>query len=97
MNDDRVILAASALIEAEVHCAGMVRDGTQLVLDQVRGWLTAEVAQWTDVDRFLTRDAARLACQWYTSRDGQSKKLGGADTTHLAASVRLRRDYLIDP
>lgn len=96
VNDDRVTLAASALIEAEVQCVGAVRDGTQPVLEHVRGWFTAEATQWTDVDRFLAREAVRLARGWHPHRSNQSKKLGGAaDATHLAAAVRLECDYLM--
>ncbi len=95
VNDDRVRLAASALIEAEVGCAGAVRDGSQPIIDQVRGWFTAEGTEWTDVDRFLTRDATRLAREWHPHRADKEKKLGGADAVHLAAAVRLQCDYLM--
>lgn len=95
VNDDRVVLGASALIEAEVQCVGAVRDGSEPILDQVRGWFTAESTQWTDVDRFLARDAAKLARECHPHRADSSKKLGGADATHLAAAIRLRCDYLM--
>lgn len=95
VNDDRVILAASALIETEVQCVGAVRDGTDAVLDLVRGWFTAEATLWTDIDRFLARDAARLARIWHAERADRRKKLGGADAAHLAAAVRLQCDYLM--
>lgn len=95
VNDDRVILAASALIEAEVQCVGAVRDGTESILHQVSGWFTAEATLWTDVDRFLAREAARLARIWNSQRTDKAKKLGGADATHLAAAVRLDCDYLM--
>lgn len=95
VNDDRVILAASALVEAEVQCFGAVRDGSEPVLAQVRGWFTADGTHWADVDRFLARDAARLARRWYPSRADKTKKLGGTDALHLAAAVRLGCDYLM--
>lgn len=95
VNDDRVVLAASALIEAEVQCVPAVRSGTQEAMDQIRGWFTAEATQWTDVDRFLAREAARLASQWHDKRADPGKRLGGADATHLAAAVRLDCDYLM--
>lgn len=95
VNDDRVTLAASALIEAEVQCVGAVRDGTGPILEMVRGWFTAEATQWTDVDRFLATEAARLARAWHSSRADTRKRLGGADATHLAAAVRLGCDYLM--
>ena len=95
VNDDRVALAASALIEAEVNCAGAVRDGAQAILDQVRGWFTAESTRWTDVDRFLAREAAEIALQWHPHRAEKGKRLGGADATHIAAAVRLGCAYLM--
>lgn len=95
VNDDRVVLAASALIEAEVLCVPAVRDQAQEAMDQIRGWFTAEATLWTDVDRFLSRDAVRLAGQWHDKRADTSKRLGGADATHLAAAVRLGCDYLM--
>lgn len=95
VNDDRVVLAASALIEAEVLCVPAVRDRAQEAVDQIRGWFTAEATLWTDVDRFLSREAVRLASQWHGERADTSKRLGGADATHLAAAVRLGCDYLM--
>jgi predicted nucleic acid-binding protein len=95
INDDRVILAASALIEAEVNCLAPVRDGKQAVHELVRGWFTAASTKWTDVDRFLSRQAADLARQWHPHRANPDKKLGGADAIHLAAAIRLGCDYLM--
>jgi predicted nucleic acid-binding protein len=94
VNTDRVVLAASALIEAEVNCLAVVRDGAPRVHDHVRGWFTAPATRWTDVDRFLARDAAILA-QRYHQYVADNKKLGGADATHLAAAVRLGCSYLM--
>lgn len=93
--DDGVTLAASSLIDAEVSCAGAVRDGGQAIVQQVRGWFTAASTEWADVDRFLARDAAQLAKDWHTERADKKKRLGGADATHLAAAVRLGCDYLM--
>jgi predicted nucleic acid-binding protein len=94
VNTDRVVLAASALIEAEVNCLAVVRDGAQAIHDRVRGWFTAASTLWTDVDRFLARDAAKLA-QRYQQYVPAGKKLGGADATHLAAAVRLGCTHLM--
>lgn len=94
VNADRVILAASALIEAEVNCLAIVRDGAPPVHELVRGWFTARGTRWTDVDRFLARDASQIARQWH-QHAAPGKKLGGADATHLAAAVRLGCDYLM--
>lgn len=95
VNDDRVVLAASALIEAEVQCVAAVRDGTQDISRQVAGWFLAEGTLWTDVDRFLAREAVRLARDWHPMRSDSRKRLGGADAIHLAAAVRLECDYLM--
>lgn len=94
VNADRIILAASALLEAEVNCIPIVRDGGESLNEQVRGWFTAASTVWTDVDRFLGRDAARLARQWQDF-SAPGKRLGGADATHLAAAVRLGCSYLM--
>lgn len=95
VNDDRVTLATSSLIDAEVSCAGAVRDGGPAVVAQVRGWFTAASTEWTDVDRFLARDAGQLAKAWHAKRANTKKRLGGADAIHLAAAVRLGCDYLM--
>jgi predicted nucleic acid-binding protein len=95
VNDDRVVLGASALIEAEVLCVPAVREGAQGTMDHIRGWFTAEATAWTDVDRFLAREAARLAGAWHVKRANPRKRLGGADAVHLAAAVRLGCDYLM--
>lgn len=95
INTGRVILAASALIEAEVACLAPYRDNEPGVHDKVRGWFTAKSTLWTDVDRFLARDAARLCTEWHEHRERDGAKLGGADATHLAAAVRLGADYLM--
>lgn len=95
VNDDRVILGASALIEAEVLIVGARKRGSEAALDLIRGWFEAESTLWTDVDRFLAREAIRLARQWHSSRAQQGKWIRGADATHLAAAIRLGCDYLM--
>lgn len=95
VNDDRVVLGASALIEAEVGCLGKVRNGDAEVLAQVREWFRAPATEWTDIDRFLARDATRLSKEWHDRREAKNGKLGGADATHLAAAIRLKCDYLM--
>lgn len=94
VNSNRVILAASALIEAEVNCLAVVRDGDASIHDMVREWFRAPSTKWTDVDRFLAREAAKLAQQWH-SFAAKGKSFGGADATHLAAAVRLGCGYLM--
>lgn len=95
VNDGRVILCASALIEAEVKCLWAVRDGSEKILQLVDGWFTAKSTQWTDVDRFLAREAFGLARKWHPFRANRGTHIGGADATHLAAAVRLHCDYLM--
>ena len=95
VNDDRVALAASSLIDAEVSCAGAVRDGGPAIVQQVRGWFTAASTEWTDVDRILARDAGQLARVWHAKRANNHKRMGGADATHLAAAVRLGCEYFM--
>ncbi len=93
-NDDRVTLAASSLIDAEVSCAGAVRDGGQVIVRKVRGWSMAASTEWADVDRFLARDTAELAKEWHPKRVNKKKRLGSAGATCLAAVVRHGWDYL---
>lgn len=95
INDDRVTLAASSLIEAEITCAAAYRDGTDEVVQQVRGWFTAPATMWTDVDRFLAREAGQLAKEWHQHRTNRERKLSGADAIHLAAAIRLGCDFLM--
>lgn len=95
VNDGRVTLAASALIDVEVCCLGVVRDGAEQIKDAVRGWFNAPDTVWTDVDRLLAREAAAIARDWNPKRANPGRKLGGADATHLAAAVRLQCDYLM--
>ena len=95
VNHDRARLAASALIEAEVCCNGQARKDSARVRDLLTGWFTAASTSWTDVDRFLARDAARLAREHAHKRENQQRSFGGADATHMAAAIRLGCDYLM--
>lgn len=93
VNQDRVRLAASALIEAEVCCNGESRKESERVRKLVRGWFTAKSTVWTDVDRFLARDAADLSKTYGPNPNG--KKFKSADATHMAAAIRLECEYLM--
>jgi predicted nucleic acid-binding protein len=96
INADRARLASSALIEAEVLCNGESRRDSERVRGLLRGWFNAPSTVWTDVDRFLARDAAKLAERYAHLRDDSgSKGLRGADATHLAAAIRLGCGYLM--
>jgi predicted nucleic acid-binding protein len=94
VNDGRVTLAASALVDAEIGCFGLVRDGGEEIHKQVRGWLDHPQTKYLEIDRFLARDATRLATTWHSS-SAKDKKLGGADALHLAAAIRLGSGYLM--
>ncbi|MBB1482632.1 type II toxin-antitoxin system VapC family toxin [Tessaracoccus sp. MC1865] len=94
VNDDRIILCASSLIEAEVLCLGDVRNKHHN-LERVREWFRAPATEWTEVDRFLAREAGRLAKEWKPYMANPDGKLGGADATHLAAAIRLKCDFLM--
>lgn len=95
VNSDRVVLAASSLLQAEVMCLAVVRDGERKNFDRVQGWFTAKSTRWTEVDRRLADDAASLASKWHASRENKKGKFGGADALHLAAAVRLGCDYFL--
>ena len=94
VEDGQARVAASALIEAEVGCNGISRNGDQRVRDLLRAWFTAPSTRWMDVDRFLARDAIRLVQEHAAKRSDKAKTFGAADATHLAAAIRLGCDYL---
>lgn len=91
---DRARLAASALIEAEVCCNGQARQGDEGVRELLRGWFTAPATLWTDVDRFLAREATKLSTEHSDRRANRQRTFGGADATHLAAAIRLGCAFL---
>jgi predicted nucleic acid-binding protein len=89
----QIRLAASPLLEAEVICNGNARKDSDRIRNLIRGWFQAESTAWTDIDRFLARDALRLVKDFGHLRFNSAKKLGSADALHLAAAVRLGCDY----
>lgn len=89
----QIRLAASPLLEAEVLCNGDARKETDRIRSLLRGWFQAESTAWTDIDRFLTRDAVGLLKDFGHLRFNRAKRLGSADALHLAAAVRLGCDY----
>lgn len=96
INTNRARLACSALVEAEVCCNGESRKGSERVSELLRRWFNSPSTLWTDVDRFLARDAAKLAAQYSQLRASSgSRGLRGADATHMAAAIRLGCDYLM--
>ena len=94
LDDHRVRLAASSLIEAEIACNGKVRQSAQAVA-RVRAWFDAPSTTWTDIDRFLVRDAVELTESCAEDRYDKTKKFAGNDPLHLAAAIRLGCDFLI--
>ncbi|WP_157170706.1 PIN domain-containing protein [Nocardia araoensis] len=94
----KIRLAASALLEAEVLANGATRRRlrtSEKVVAGLRAWFTSPETRWTDVDRFLASDAAKIAasCEGMSADAGMS--LRGADAVHVAAAVRLKADYLM--
>lgn len=95
VNDGRVTLGTSALVDAEVGRFAAQKDGGETFLKKVRGWFDARDCKYTDVDRLLARDAARLAREWRDFAAKPGKKMKGADAMHLAAAIRLGCSYLM--
>jgi predicted nucleic acid-binding protein len=94
IDDGRVILGASSLLDAEVGCFSLVRDAGQDVNDKVRGWLDAPTTKYTDVDRFLARDAVRLS-KILKHENPEARQPQAADAVHVAAAIRLGCGYLM--
>jgi predicted nucleic acid-binding protein len=94
LESKQIRLASSALIEAEVCCNGNSRNGTDRVRNLLRTWFTDPLTIWTDIDRFLARDAAQIIDK-VSGLSEPSKKMRSADALHLAAAARLGCDYLM--
>ncbi|OBB33067.1 hypothetical protein A5792_11605 [Mycolicibacterium peregrinum] len=96
VGDGRVVLATSSLVDAEVGSFATLRDDGPGFLDKVRAWFDAPPpgTRYTEVDRVIARDAERLQRAW-RQYAAPGKKMNGADAVHLAASVRLKCDYLM--
>lgn len=94
VNDGRVILGTSAMVDAEVGRFSVLRDGGEAFLEEVRGWFDAPATRYADVDRLVARDAAQLHKAW-RQYAAQGKSMNGADAVHLAAAVRLGCDHLM--
>lgn len=92
VNSDEIVLASSALVEAEVCCNGDARSGKQRVRDLLTGWFTAPSTAWVEIDRYLAREAVRLTDIWQGRGE---KRLGSADALHLAAALRLGADFFM--
>lgn len=94
VKDGRVVLGTSALVEAELGCFTALHKDGQVLLEEVRGWLDAPGARYSDVDRVVARDAARLQKAW-RQYAAPGKKMSAADAVHLASAVRLGCDHLM--
>lgn len=94
VEESQVRLASSALIEAEVCCNGKSREGGPRVRSLLQSWFSSPSTVWTDIDRFLARDATQIigAASGFSE---PGKKLRSADALHLAAASRLNCDYLM--
>lgn len=84
---------ASALIEAEVCCNGESRREDDRIRTLLRGWFSAPATAWTDVDRYLARQAVEVTNKY--QGQGPGKKMGSADALHLAAALRLGCDFFM--
>ena len=94
INDGRALLAASALVDAEVSCFSRIRDGGQEIEQKVRGWFDAQSTKYVEVDRTLARDAVRIS-RALAQQFPQARQPNPADAVHIAAAVRLGCDYLM--
>ncbi len=95
VNANQVRLASSALVEAEVCCNGESRKDSERIRSLLRGWFTARSTVWSEVDRFLARQAVALLDQHRDKREPGGKKMRTADALHLAAAIRLECDFLM--
>lgn len=94
VNDDIIQLAASPLVEAEVLCNGIVREGVSDVRRMLNGWFTAPSTAWVDIDRVASRKAVAVLDE-YRKLSPDSNKMKSADALHLALAIRLSCDYLM--
>ncbi|WP_018653507.1 type II toxin-antitoxin system VapC family toxin [Actinomadura flavalba] len=94
--DNRIRLATSPLVEAEVFCKSTdKRKRSSHAEERLHSWFQAPEMRWTDIDRFISRDAARLRDEYgHLHRPGK-RPFGGADAVHLAAAVRLGCDFFM--
>lgn len=95
---NRIMLAASPLVEAEVLCNGDTtqrRRRSDAVEEKLKAWFTSPSVMWVDVDRFLAREAASLRLQYGHLHESGKKAFGAADALHLAAAIRARCAYFM--
>lgn len=93
VDEGRVRLAASALTQSEVACNGDSRRDSQRIRDLLDVWWTDPATEWRELDRYIAREAARLAGTWHAKHE-PGKRFNSADAVHLATAVDLGCDYL---
>ncbi|MCX8557867.1 PIN domain-containing protein [Mycolicibacterium mucogenicum] len=94
VDDGRVVLATSSLIDAEVCCFSHIRDGGDDINDKLRGWFDSSDTRYAEVDRLLVRDAIRISTA-IARQFPQAKQPNPADAVHIAAAARLEAEYLV--
>lgn len=93
IDDGRVELATSSLIDAEVGCFSTIRDAPKLT-EQLRALLDAESTRYIEVDRNLARQAVCISRE-FKQHDPQAKQPNPADAVHIAAAIQLKCNYLM--
>lgn len=92
VDEGRVTLAASSLVQAEVGANGESQRQTERIRKLLEGWWTSPATIWREVDRHIARKAIELSIEWRGSGIGDSK-MSAADATHLAVAVDLGCDF----
>jgi predicted nucleic acid-binding protein len=95
VDDGRIRLAASSLVQAEVGCNGHARRDKPRILELLEGWWTSPETAWREVDRYITREAVRLTEAWHTVHEPGRRGMGSADAIHLATAVDLGCSYFL--
>ncbi|MEI7055764.1 PIN domain-containing protein [Nocardioides sp. CCNWLW239] len=92
VDEGRVKLAASSLVQAEVGANGESQKQTERIRMLLERWWTSPETIWREVDRHIARKAIELSIEWRGRGIGDSK-MSAADATHLAVAVDLGCDF----
>lgn len=92
VDEGRVRLAASSLVQAEVGVNGKSHKNSEQIRQRLATWWMDPQTIWREVDRYLAREAIRLSITWQSK--GINGNMSGADAVHLAAAIDLKCDYL---
>ncbi|MEU0492109.1 PIN domain-containing protein [Nocardiopsis sp. NPDC006139] len=98
IHEGKARLAVSSLLEAEVLTNGKTRERRQrsaVVEDHLSRWFGDASVEWTDIDRYLVRQATRIAEELDGISRTQGQQCSAADRLHLAAAVRLGCGFLM--